>query len=488
MTSKLANVIPMATQTETDTSKVCKTLSRSVSPDGESSTQLQYLTRNRDKQRYGSFATSKSTADSKSASLDQLFAKLAPASTGARVSPSNPDMLAAVSEQQALYEKQSRSFLEKNQSAGNGCDIWSPRDLSPTENGVTKEPNCSYEESTKQDSSFEMLRLKQELDAVTSRLAIQEQELAQSRIMKHTLDQALDSPSDADFPNHELPDSAIASVLQDSAAFSGNTRPFNASQDPWMPQDVARSDVSDSTLGGYSRANRGIWGSAVLHNPFNRNSHDASFPVPVTNDPRSNWAASITQPGYNPVVSFSSPVTKGRGLSYTSSKSPPPSLTIDSRYFGDQASLIQGPGHSGRPLDLQGGSRAPVSAPGSYPPPGAAWGAFNSSMPANTQVSKHTLNSPFLQGTGGSVFANQTYQPQSLGNHLGLPGVDFAASGNSSTCASWDNVVRMALDFQIAITLLTSGIHEVQPWRWPDICVTGRASQLSPLTRQERFL
>lgn len=364
-------------------------------------------------------------------------------------------MLATVSEQQALYEKQSRSMLNKSQPIGSAGDIWSPKDLSPADNVVKKEASHPYEGDSKQDSSFEMLRLKQELDAVTSRLVIQEQELAQSRVMKHTLDQAMDSPSDADFTNYDLPDSTISSILHGSSAFSNNSRSLNASQDAWISQDDARSDVSDGTLGDYSRPNRGIWGSAILHNS-NRSAHDPSLPAPAANDPRASWAASVAQSGYNPPA-FPSPLSKGQGLNCPHQKSPPPTLTMDNRYFGDQASFIPGPSQSTRPLEVQGTGRAAIAAPGSYPPQSPAWGTFNSPVPTNPQIPKHTSNGAFLQGANGTVFPNQTYQPQPIGAHLGLPGADFAAGGNSSTCASWDTMVRMKLLRGTEFEVLTPG-------------------------------
>jgi hypothetical protein len=64
----------------------------------------------------------------------------------------------------------------------------------------TTVPHQSY---SQEDNTVELRRLKQELLAANSKIALQEQELAQTRMIKHTLDQALGPPSEADFSSRK---------------------------------------------------------------------------------------------------------------------------------------------------------------------------------------------------------------------------------------------------------------------------------------------
>jgi hypothetical protein len=73
----------------------------------------------------------------------------------------------------------------------------------------TTDPHQPYGQD---DNTGELRRLKQELLAAKSKIALQEQELAQTRVIKHTLDQALGPPSDADFGSREIREQSIGSL------------------------------------------------------------------------------------------------------------------------------------------------------------------------------------------------------------------------------------------------------------------------------------
>jgi hypothetical protein len=100
-------------------------------------------------------------------------------------------------------------------------------------------------------TSIEVDRLKQELLAANSRIAQQEQELAQTRVIKHTLDQALGS-SDLELGERDISVQTI-SDLQNAFNASTSTRLFSGSRDLWGT-DESRPDGSDPwSTGSYSK-------------------------------------------------------------------------------------------------------------------------------------------------------------------------------------------------------------------------------------------
>ncbi|KAJ5714515.1 Armadillo-like helical [Penicillium malachiteum] len=103
---------------------------------------------------------------------------------------------------------------------------------------------------------MELARLRQQLVAANSRIAFQEQELAQSRVIKHTMDQALGPPSEADFGGREITEQTISHL---QSAFNASNTGFSQFQDAWNSQEDSQSDVSDAlSAGAYNRA-RGLW-------------------------------------------------------------------------------------------------------------------------------------------------------------------------------------------------------------------------------------
>ncbi|KAJ5183207.1 Armadillo-like helical [Penicillium capsulatum] len=118
----------------------------------------------------------------------------------------------------------------------------------------TKGPVEPAMESNPQDDKItELFRLKQELLAANSKIALQEQELAQTRVMKHTLDQALGPPSEADFSGREISEQTITHL---QSAFNASNSAFSQVQDAWNTED-SQSDVSDGlSAGAYNLIHR----------------------------------------------------------------------------------------------------------------------------------------------------------------------------------------------------------------------------------------
>lgn len=166
------------------------------------------------------------------------------------------------------------------------------------------------------NKTTELLRLKQELLAANSKIALQEQELAHTRVIKHTLDQALGPPSEADFGGREITEQTIAHL---QSAFNASNHPFSQFQDAWNAQDDSQSDISDAlSAGAYNRA-RGLWNQHD-HLSFGMNTTEPSFDKhyddsaqrsnPVTHDPGRLWGSST-----HPAIATHGPLQSHRVLS-----------------------------------------------------------------------------------------------------------------------------------------------------------------------------
>jgi hypothetical protein len=103
----------------------------------------------------------------------------------------------------------------------------------------------------------EMARIKRELEAAKSLISRQEQELVESRSLKHTMDQAMGPVSEADFTGlHDISEQTIGHL---QSAFNASARPFTSKGAGWRLQDDARSD-SDFSAGSLN--NRINWNQA----------------------------------------------------------------------------------------------------------------------------------------------------------------------------------------------------------------------------------
>ncbi|KAI5294821.1 hypothetical protein KEM56_005764, partial [Ascosphaera pollenicola] len=169
---------------------------------------------------------------------------------------------------------------------------------------------------------------------------MQEQELAQSRVIKQTFDQAMGTTSsEAEFVGRDVTEQTSCNL---QSAFNDYGRPFNATAEAWTtPTDDAGSDISDNfsvTGTGYSRARR-IWNNPV---PVPNTAFGVGvgsrdpFPMPAA-DPRANWTTRVAQPGYHLPGNFSPPPPRD-------SSNPREASSVgvaDDRFVGDQV-FMQG--------------------------------------------------------------------------------------------------------------------------------------------------
>lgn len=209
----------------------------------------------------------------------------------------------------------------------------------------------------------EMVRVKQELQEARSVISRQEQELAETRTLKQTIDQAMGPPSEADF--------GVASDISEQtighlqSAFNASARPFTSQAGAWAAQDEPRQDFARGAGGG-GGGTRGIW----------NNSSSMMTDMLSTNPSGPNWNnprdARLSGQAYNGV--------------YGAHFSPPETATFQHRNFSGPSAPL---GYDMRPNDMMSmntnlGMRRngaqlrinpalgdPMAQLGSYPPGGS---------------------------------------------------------------------------------------------------------------------
>ncbi|OAX78026.1 hypothetical protein ACJ72_07669 [Emergomyces africanus] len=339
----------------------------------------------------------------------------------------NDEILAKLSEHQTLLEQQQMILIDKhmrstsqNEGANASARLSSGNTLN---SGNNTSPKSEGENTDKMDA-IEMLRLKQELVAANSRIALQEQELAQTRVIKHTLDQALGPPSEADFGGREITEQTISNLQN---AFNASTRTFNQPQEVWVAQEDAQSDISDALSAGAYNSTRGIWNNP--HPSFVMNAGGASDkqyrePAPLgspnfTADPGRNWAGRLSQPsfgGHNPSYVPNQRVLSGPGSS---------TFGFDGRYTGEQAQYLQGPGNRRSSAQLNRGGSC-------FPPQNSPWGTFPTAALGGTTTNRAASN----QHAGpypGMVSGVGQYQPRPIGTPLSPTAAEFTVNSTPDT-------------------------------------------------------
>lgn len=181
-------------------------------------------------------------------------------------------LLAKLSEQQAVINKQHEALRTSEDltvaytrtaeyvSASSSVLITPAMETFNNSTAPATNPQSVSGEETATPSDEEVLRLKAELEAAKGKIARMDQELAQSRITKHTLDQAIGNASEADFPLNLQSEERLNHLPQ---SLNTTIRPHFQRDGSRATQEDARSDTSDAlSAGGFNRA-RAIWGNGV---------------------------------------------------------------------------------------------------------------------------------------------------------------------------------------------------------------------------------
>lgn len=153
-------------------------------------------------------------------------------------------------------EKELRNETESEILKGSNLPSGTAHYHSANENLDMAKPGLQPSSVAKVDVA-EMMRVKQELEAAKSVISRQEQELAETRNLKQTMDQAMGPPSEVDFgtPN-DISEQTIGHL---QSAFNASARPFTSRTDAWISHDEPRADQTDLLTSGSFARGRGIW-------------------------------------------------------------------------------------------------------------------------------------------------------------------------------------------------------------------------------------
>lgn len=357
--------------------------------------------------------------------MEKILAKLSPKAQSSGTKPSvNQEILTKLSEQQLLLEKQ-KSLLSGNSAApGAHPETGEASSASPRTSGADSLPASVPADDAQSNEVVELHRLRQELFDANSKIAFQEDELAQTRVMKHTLDQALGPPSESDFGGREVTEQTI-SQLQN--AFNASNRSFSQPHDAWNGQDDSPPDICDPlSAGAYNRA-RGFWVPPTQPAPgMNANSPVADKgygePWSLPNSYAGQGSSKLWgNAGANPFPNSTS-IQPHRALSGSSFGT---CGGYDSRFPGDQAQYLQGPGL---------GPRRPVTQPnrgGScFPTQNTPWGAFGTA-PSGNPIPRSPGSRPCSAYQQVGLYPAPPYHPRPIGTPLSPTASEFTSSGSN---------------------------------------------------------
>ncbi|GKZ51730.1 pumilio domain member 9 [Aspergillus brasiliensis] len=374
--------------------------------------------------------------------MEKLLAKLSP-----KPQPSTPkypvdqDIIAILPNKQDLLRTHNHTFLSHSIFSGDdsglitASTIQQPREI--------QHPIDVGKADTVSIDMCEVLRLKQELLVANSKIALQEQELAQTRVIKHTLDQALGPPSETDF-NGEITEHTISSL---QSALNSSNAAYSQFQDGWTAQDDSQSDMSDAlSAGAYNKA-RGYWNpptqqacNAALSAPVTERSYGEHISLPSGNSLGgdanrfwSNSSANPSLPGHDAFRShrvFSGPSSGG--------------YTFDTKLPEDQLRYLEGPGIGPRRSITQASRNGPC-----FQTQGSSWSAFT---PGSSE--SHGPRSPVNRSNNTyqhvGLFPIPQYNQRPVGTPLSPTATEFTASNAnatqwpaSSVSSSSNNVVEV---------------------------------------------
>jgi hypothetical protein len=307
--------------------------------------------------------------------------------------------------------------------------------FNPSTAPTTSPPSVAGDDTTT-PSAEEVLRLKAELEFARAKMARMDQELAQSRITKHTIDQC--NASEADFSLNSQQDDRFNQ-------FPPNLRPQVQRDHSWAAQDDARSDTSDAlSASGFTRA-RGIWGHGGGRPAFGG--------IP--------GAIPVFQP--SDAVSASQWVNRSFGQPFVESPMacpPPPMNFRNDRLTPDPEFLMAPPTARRNPVGNRFNNRSSV---GSYPyagssssfdgytpsstPYGSVGGLSGGVAPMGGPMGLH-MNMGMNGGMNMATSMYNGYQPQPIGTPLSPHAPEFTSSS-----VGWKNEVSsLRTYFQTALT------------------------------------
>jgi hypothetical protein len=366
--------------------------------------------------------------------MEKLLAKLSPKpqSSGIKLS-ANQGILARLSEQQILLDQQKHT-LESSCGGLGGQEGTNKPSKILLLTSTSEPPHLFAEDVAQYDTgTTEVLRLKQELQAANSKIALQEQELAQTRVMKHTLDQALGPPSEVDFNGREITEQTISNLQN---AFNASNPTFNQLQDGWNGQDDSQSDISDAlSAGAYNRA-RGFWNppfqqafSMNISAPAPEKTYGEPTPPPNSSfnqDLSRPWGSPLPNTGFSGNTSFQSHRVLSGPL--------PGACNLDTHIPSEQSRYIPGSGVGPRRSITQANRGGSCFSTQDSP-----WGKFAVSSPS-IQAPRSPANRQSSTYQQVGLYPIPPYHQQPVGTPLSPTASEFTSAG--ANVLPWTTSVR----------------------------------------------
>ena len=352
---------------------------------------------------------------------------------------SNPmdKLLAKLSEQQNALTKQ-RDALHmtdgnsKEQSV-QGSNLHSEANTISFSSGhvsgisVTKD-TTAVDSPTRQPTKTEILRLKIELEKARGKIAAMDQELTQTRITKHTIEQAIGGNSDVDYTANQRFDASESKNTSGAAAMNYQGRNQSQAETAWGAQDDGHSDISDTrSMNGVYNSNTGgaIWGASARA-PYNSYAAGGSGYQSGASGYQSGG------PGYQSGNSFAGNGWMGRGIGvpFHDDNAASYQQGMSSRSTPDIDNSM-GPMGNGR--NNYRGRGGYMSRNNSFPY-ASSNSSYDGMVPAYGSVAG--MGGGVGNSMGGSMGMGGLYQPQPIGTPLSPFAPEF-----TSASAPWKNDV-----------------------------------------------
>lgn len=357
-------------------------------------------------------------------------------------SEANPmdKLLAKLSEQQATITKQhvslasveddiglSRPYEYVTATSSGSVPITPIVDTMETPAPTTSPSSLDGDERLSQANVDEVLRLKLELEKAKGKIARMDEELTQSRITKHTVEQVIGSASEMDFPLGPPADASDERRGNLNNSLSGIVRPQSTRDSFWAGQDDGRSDISEAlSATGFNRA-RAIWGNANRGQYSNFQGTTSSMPtyqpLPLAPGfPAEAWMGrDFDQSFAESAMSYDTSMSASRGSGDRANSEQ------------DSAMTPQGLGRSGR----GGKFNNRIHSGFGYP-------SRSSSFENPISTAGYGISTGAIGGIGSlglGINGTMGYQPQPIGTPLS----PYAPEFTSSTGAPWKTEVRLGI-------------------------------------------
>ena len=393
-------------------------------------------------------SSSEPSKKAESSKMDEILARLRLNETKKSTTTSNTStelkkepqtinkLLTNLNGQSQALNKQRMDLIDESESDGlkdeghsSGSDLYTPA----TESfDIISSGDHNDGDVAQVEDAAAILRVKQELAAAKSMISRQEQELAETRKLKHTMDQAMGPPSEADFSQRADISEQTISNLQ--SAFNASARPFTSRTDSWHPQGDTRSDESDALSAGSYNRGRGIWNNPVQ--PQFTGGLNAPSQPSLFNDPRTGLSPEWNT-GYGNQIYGNLNALAGNQRIATAPATP--AYGFDGRYGNDQVPV------PGQNIGLRR-TMSQFSRPGpNYGNRSNAYGDY--------QTSLTNLNSAFLGPMGVPIPMSYQQRP------IGTPSSPTMSDYTSGSLNTWGS--RLS---SVSLPLFTFPLR----WSFPD--------------------